>query len=143
MNISDIENLSSAELKARRDELLAALKDAAPADVAARYLQARTDARLRDEKLAEQGATITALQSGLAAATERIESYGQTLATATQTIAALKDEGLAAKADVETLTDRLVAETARADQATALAKARRGVLAVILHEITPLLAQES
>lgn len=60
MTTIEIENLSSAELKTKREELAEAIKG--EADLAARYVQARFDAKQRDEKLAEQGKTITILQ---------------------------------------------------------------------------------
>ena len=68
MNLIEIENLSAVELKARRDELVEAAKGAPVEELAARYVQARLDATQRDEKLAEQGKTITALQDALSAA---------------------------------------------------------------------------
>ena len=68
MKLSEIENLPADELKRRRDELRQVAAKAAPADLAARYVQARTDATARDAKLAEQGETITNLNAALSAA---------------------------------------------------------------------------
>lgn len=84
MKIHDIENLSAAELKSRRHELKAGLASASHDELAGRYLQARTDASMRDEKLAEQGRTITTLNDAADAADGRItvlESEVSTLKT--------------------------------------------------------------
>jgi hypothetical protein len=73
--IQEIENRTFAELKAERDELVAALRMAEIPDVvAARYVKALMDAKHRDENLGEQGKTITALQTGLKAATAQAEA---------------------------------------------------------------------
>ena len=67
MKIQDIENMTAADLKAKRTELVKALGDAGSGvsvpELAARYVQARMDAKMRDEKLAEQGLTITNLNA--------------------------------------------------------------------------------
>jgi len=65
MTLHNIENMSAADLKAQRPELVAAAEAADKKELAGRYVQARTDASLRDEKLAEQGETIKGLQLGL------------------------------------------------------------------------------
>lgn len=69
MTLTEIENLSFAELKEKRAELIVAATGAE--DLAARYVQARTDAKHRDEKLSEQGRTIDALTTGIEAAKEK------------------------------------------------------------------------
>lgn len=66
-----IENLSFAEIKDRREELVKEAANTPASELAARYVQARQDAKQRDEKLAEQGRTIDALTQGLAATTEK------------------------------------------------------------------------
>ncbi len=71
MTIHEIENLSHADLKAQRVVLLKLLKAVAPEEVAARYLQARTDAKLRDEKLAEQAKLLAVIQEGQEAMKQR------------------------------------------------------------------------
>lgn len=71
MNLQQIENLSFAELKQDRSAILEALKSLDPAEIQERYLQARTDAKQRDEKLGEQGRLITVLQTGHDAAVEK------------------------------------------------------------------------
>lgn len=58
---SEIENLSAAELKAQREELAKKLlgeEKVKNEAVVLRYLQARIDAKLRDEKMKEQGLVI-------------------------------------------------------------------------------------
>ncbi len=74
-----IENLSHAELKANRADLIAQAKEADQHELASRYVQARTDAKHRDEKLAEQGRSIEALQFA-------VEKF-QKMATAAQQLA--------------------------------------------------------
>lgn len=64
MTLQEIENLTFEELKAQRADILESLKTTNLRDVSERYLQARIDAKQRDEKLAEQGKTITLLQAG-------------------------------------------------------------------------------
>lgn len=66
MTIIEIENLTFDELKAQRGQLAAELKDLPADELAARYIQARTDAKQRDEKLAEQGQTIKTLNASVA-----------------------------------------------------------------------------
>ncbi len=74
MDIHEIENLSFIGLKANRTELVEAAKVFPQGELAERYIQARTDAKHRDEKLAEQGRTISALHEALAVAKEKGEA---------------------------------------------------------------------
>lgn len=67
MTTTDVENLSYAKLKEQHDELVKAMQDQPPDDLARRYVQARTDAKARDEKMSEQGKTITELQLAIKA----------------------------------------------------------------------------
>lgn len=153
MTLTEIENLSFADLKARRDELLASLKDADRAELTARYLQARTDAKQRDEKLAEQGQTITALQAGVEALTREKAKLESDLSASHELV--LKREGECRAVEVELdkckseavtaiqkLTADLAQETARANAGEALAKARRKALADVTGICNPLLAAE-
>lgn len=91
MTIQDVENLSFAELKARRAELIEAITASTISikEVAGRYIQARADAKHRDEKLAEQAKTIAALQEGLEAVKER---EAAAVEASKELITALKDE---------------------------------------------------
>ncbi len=75
MEIHEVENMTVAELKARKEEILAAV--AGNADLADRYFQARLDASLRDVTLAEQAKTLGALQTGLEAAKRDAEAQGK------------------------------------------------------------------
>ena len=168
MTLAEIENLSFADLKAKRDELVEAAAGV-PADkqpeqylhnLAARYVQARTDAKMRDEKLGEQAATIKALQDGMGALQTKAE-------TASAAVAALKaqleKEAAESTRKEEALTDAVATERAiiadlqaklseaitRGNEATALAKARRTALADVMAfagqlgaKVSPLLAQE-
>lgn len=80
MKLTEIENLSHEELKAQKDALIEAAAQVEIAELAARYVKARTDAKQRDEKLSEQGRTIDALSLGLEAAKEQNESLKSSLA---------------------------------------------------------------
>jgi chromosome segregation ATPase len=89
MNTIDVENLSHAELKSRREEIVESLKG--NEDLAARYVKARTDAAYRDEKLAEQGTTITSLNGALESANHRIASLEQELVGSQEKLSASVD----------------------------------------------------
>ncbi len=65
--IHDIENLPVDELQSRRTELVESLRASPPDDLVPRYLQARIDAKVRDDKLADQAKTLDALRCGLEA----------------------------------------------------------------------------
>ena len=71
MRPHELDALPLAELKGRRDELAEAIKCDAKA-LAVLYLKRLYDARNRDEKLAEQGKTITLLQEAAEQAKARI-----------------------------------------------------------------------
>lgn len=169
MTTIDIENMSAADLKAKRAELVEAIKGSP--DLAVRYVQARLDAKTRDEKLAEQGATITALQQGLAAATEKTAALDAELAKAKQETAdadaratemlgaanRIRDEAdrmnkdhAKASAEAKAAADKAIADLkAELAKATELAKARRAALADVMShanalaaKVAPLLAAE-
>ena len=143
MTIAEIENLSFADLKARRDELIqAAFESEDRGQLASRYVQARTDAKLRDEKLAEQGKTIDALTVGNAALQERFgsaEAYAQTLEEQLQEAREETRRGVDALKSSQSLA---ASEKHRADAAEKLAKARRVALAEVMKVISPVLAEE-
>lgn len=153
MNLSEIENLSAADLKAKRAELSAALKAEPPDDLAERYVQARTDAKLRDDKLGEQGKTISLLQAALdKASQDNVDLVSSVRISEAQVkdleaqIEQLKSAASAYKATADvTLAERgatISTLTAERDAARALAKARRVALATIAGTINPLLADE-
>jgi hypothetical protein len=124
MNLHEIQNLSFAELKERRDELV---KLAGGGDLAARYIQALTDAKMRDEKLGEQGVTINRLNDALGMSAENVAKAQELIA---KTTAALEQEradrakecGCHAETcgkmqtDINELGSKLAAETARANR---------------------------
>lgn len=132
MTTAEVENLSHADLKARKDELATALEKVPAAELAARYVQARTDAKFRDEKLAEQGQTLAALQEGMTAVK----------AQAAQTIDSVKQAGQAALAEAERAH---AAELAKVNAENAilvtLAAKRREALAGVMQYVTPLLIE--
>ena len=74
MTSTDIENLSFAEIKEQRDSLVDEASKAPTDELARKYVRARMDAVQRDEKLAEQGKTITALQQALDQQGQKIEA---------------------------------------------------------------------
>lgn len=92
MTIQDIENLSVAELKSGREEILTVVGAMTISDVGPRYYQSRLDAKLRDEKLAEQGRTITLLEQGMNAAKEQNELLKLNLTQANANLANVKKQ---------------------------------------------------
>lgn len=78
-NLSDIQNLTVAELKARREELLTQVRQANPATLGPRYLQALFDAKRRDQRMAEQGAQILELERQLANANAQVHELADAL----------------------------------------------------------------
>lgn len=135
MNIRDVENLSAADLKARRAECVEAGAAEQPGDLAERFVDARIDAKLRDEKLAEQGVTITNLNEALRIKTERIAEIEQTLAAiearlkereaVIENITASHNERVKERDDANARADRLKAEAQR--HAAALSAAQKAL----------------
>lgn len=72
MNIIDILNLSAAELKEKRAEAVEAATAVPVDELAGRAVQFLLDAKMRDEKLAEQGKTITLLQGSLESSSDQL-----------------------------------------------------------------------
>lgn len=96
MKITEIEGLSFAELKNRREELLGFLEKDAAEVLARRYLKARTDAKQRDEKLAVQGRVIKGLEGDLIDAQNKAISQDRTNE-------ALQDQAVNLVAQIEVL----------------------------------------
>jgi hypothetical protein len=63
MKLIEVENMTAAEIKARRKELVEAINAEKQEEFARRYVDRVLDAKVRDEKLSEQGKQIAALQS--------------------------------------------------------------------------------
>lgn len=116
MTLNEIENLSAADLKARRDELVAEAGKAPVKELAAQYVRARTDAKHRDEALADQAATIRALQDGMGAMQGKVASLeGQVsgLVVVRDELTAAIEAGQARyDTDTATLTAKFAAEKA-------------------------------
>ena len=132
MTIQDIENLTFAELKASGKKIIDELGGN---ELAARYVQARTDAKQRDEKLAEQGVTITNLNAALEAVSKGRDALVSQVKELTAQAAKLTENNRTLAADVNVVGRRAV-------DAEALAKARRAALADVMKLIAPLLAAE-
>lgn len=133
MTIVEIENMNAAELKVKRAEAAQAV--VGDPQLAQRYVQARLDATTRDEKLAEQGATITALQNALETAKK----------SAAETQVKWETDQVALKVSAEgagKLAQQLAEANSDRMAAVALAKNRRKVLGDITALIAPLLAAE-
>jgi len=133
VKIIDVENMTSEQIKAQRKEAITAAREAG--DVAERYVQARLDATLRDEKLAEQGQTIKLLQQSISAATARVQEL----------------EAACAKWDAQALQAGEAIDAARKENAAmgerircieAVSKSRRTVLAKLQGLIATELAAE-
>lgn len=135
MQLHDIENLSVEELKGRKAELIAEAAKAPPAELAARYVQARLDAKARDATLAEQGRTIATLNATLEK--ERQERADERQA-AQQERQQLHGQLTKAQSQIEAHAQELVAVNVRcgdalqrAETAEQLARARRTAVAEI------------
>lgn len=127
MQIHEIENLSFSELKARRDELVAEAAKVEPEVLAARYVQARTDAAMRDEKLAEQGKTIGNLNDAADVFRERVDSKDNAIK---QHVAELEKAREAHSAEVAAMRSEVTRlgkelQTMRADLASERQRAER------------------
>lgn len=107
MQIQDVENLSADELKAQRVEAVQVARKAP--DVAERFVGARIDAKVRDEKLASQGETIGNLTAQAVERTKVINTLQEELQRAQQRVTALE-------ADVDLLTTDLTSERTRANR---------------------------
>ncbi len=139
--IQDIEALSFAELKTRREELAQSLRDAVengevkPEAVVARYLNSLRDAKMRDEKLGEQGRTITELQHALLDLRTRLAECEQVKLQQAGDLDTLRtsarETSQADKAALAAATESLQRETARADRLAALATRRHAAMAQI------------
>ena len=135
MNIQAVENMCAAELKAQTDGLVDELAKGAPLDLAVYYISALTDAKVRDEKLAEQAETLTALKKGIESITQQavdadragdklIEELTAREQKAQGVIAALEGDFASAKASYTILLDE-----ASADAAIELGKAEGELVA--------------
>lgn len=151
--LTEIENLSLSELKSQRDELIERAKKSDVGELAARYVKARTDAAMRDEKLAEQGKTIQALQQSTEDCRQKISEMEKDLKSARAKNATLEEtlnscrrtheeecedwnkENFEIKKQVQELQSEL-------GKAHALAKQRRTVLAEIMKLVSTPLADE-
>ncbi len=69
--LQKIENMTCAELKANRDALAAEAEKQPAKELAHRYIQARTDAKLRDERMATMGQEFAKLNVALLASEQR------------------------------------------------------------------------
>lgn len=127
MQTTQIENMSAADLKAQKAEIVTAIAAAPPEDLAGRYVQARIDASLRDEKLSEQGQTITTLNEALGLAKGEIARLQDELKAAREAAAAEMllrrqdgdahlDEQIRDAELIKQLRASLQAEAARADR---------------------------
>jgi chromosome segregation ATPase len=117
ISIETIENMSASELKERQSELAQFLEDTVSIPVlVGRYLHARLDAKLRDEKLAEQGEAITALQAGVEHWKSDACKMDTELGAARTEVVNLQAELERAVALQESTQEALAAEKARADR---------------------------
>lgn len=124
MNLIDIENMKAADLKTNKAQAVEAAKSADLADLAARYVQARLDAATRDGKLAEQGVTITSLNTAIASERERAEGLSELSRRLTGKVEELETA-------VARLQQELALERQARASAEALARARRVAVAEI------------
>ena len=149
MTLSQIENLSVQELK-----LFEAFSEIEKEpDLAKRYVQARTDAKIRDEKLSEQGKEITKLKEDIAGLALNVHALQDEKNCLNDEIHRLEEistrlnlEGRAEKtslrSEISSLASTLKSEVEAKEKAISLAKGRRTVLAGLINQIAPLLVSE-
>lgn len=142
MNLIDIENLPFADLKSRRAELIEQAARSTQADLAARFVDARTDAKHRDERMSEQGRTIASLNDGLDAKSHELELAKARVVDLEQQVQAYVREVSKFQEEVAAFKESLRVANRERDIATALSKSRRGALATVMQTIAPLLADE-
>lgn len=142
MELHEIENLSAAELKERRAELTEVAQAAPPDVLASRFIQARRDAKLRDEKLAEQGATITNLNAAIERLTADYEALAKRAVAAEDDLITARSHVLQVRDTIEKLKTNLSTVAAERDAASLLAQNRRAALAHVMQVIAPLLVAE-
>lgn len=94
VKLAQIENMPHAKLKDNKADLIAAAAMEPVAELAARFVNARIDAKRRDERMAEMGAEITGLQETVAERDATIESKDALIAKGMDLIAA-KDAEIA------------------------------------------------
>ena len=152
MTLIEICNLSAAELKERRAELADAAKGIDPAELAARFVQSLTDAKARDEKLAEQGKTIQLLQSGLEAEAGKVRALGAELqrmadnhnaqqAELNGLVKRLNDEVVELTGDLQEQKDLYAVLMEKASRYRALAGSARGAINQAASVLNAALAQ--
>ena len=140
MNIIDIENMTAAELKANQGEAVEAVAN--DEALAQRYVKALLDAKTRDEKLAEQGQTITLLQQAAEQQKAALRELEAGLALARDEAEAERGRALETESGLRNSGVELGRVSGELDQARDLAKRRRRVLAEISNLIAPALAEE-
>lgn len=150
MTLNDIENATAADIKANRVELVEQAKSATVDELAMRYVQARLDAKMRDEKLAEQGATITSLNEAIASARDRIKVMEKQISDRESIIARRDVEEARLKSEIESISKRNYELQESLDSEAALAAARRKALADVMMfagqlnaKVAPLLADSN
>jgi hypothetical protein len=139
MQIHEVENLSAAELKARKAELIEALGGG---ELAQRYVQARTDAKMRDEKLSEQGGMIAALTNGNTALEEKLQSLSTRTGELVNDLEASNARSASLLEQLSAAQKETTGQELRAVDAEKLAKARRVALANVMQFVAPLLVSE-
>lgn len=120
MSIHEIENQTFAELKANCEANQKALANVPRGDLESRYLQSRTDAKQRDEKLSEQGVMLSEL-------THKVEALEASIEAARQL--------------AQNLEGRLKEEVEKRKDAEALSEAMRKKLAESQAEVLALKSQ--
>ena len=137
MKLEDIEAMTVEELKSQKDELSTFAATCEPKQLAARYIKARLDAAIRDEKLSEQGVTITNLNESLQAAKGK---EAKLVSAGTELVSQLE----AANKDKAVMEDTIFKLTGVAKLADGRRKALAGVMQAVNQintTIAPLLTE--
>lgn len=114
--LANIENLSHTELKSGKADLLAEIMTMPIEQLGPRYLQARTDAKQRDERMAGMGQEITDLQEEVAAKVKLLEGYEARNGELESQLEAAAEELESVKAAAQTEILKLRAEVSDLEQ---------------------------
>lgn len=160
MTLVEIENLPHDELKAKRLELIDAAAKGDVKELATRFVDARTDAKLRDIRMGEQGETITKHEATIATLNNVVKEKsdlvtkreGEIRAVENQLVAeqnvsrslreAAEESDRQHQAAISQLRAELQQMAGQLEAANRLAKDRRVALAGVMNVISPVLAAE-
>lgn len=140
--LQEIENATAEQLKERKAEFVERAQESGSAELATRFINARLDAKVRDQRLAEQAEQLAALQTAVQNSNQANSDMRKQLEGAAQLGKTFEEFREQVSKQVAALQEKLKAAEERAAKAEALASSRREVLGQIMNAITPVLVGE-